>query len=108
MRYAGFWSRLGAAFGDFLVFLALMIAVVWGLCTSRAMAMALILPCTLLHAGYEIYFHGRWGQSLGKMRFGIKVVSLDGTPISWRQAFLRFSVGTLLGLVMAVSQLVGL
>ena len=108
MRYAGFWSRLGAGFVDFLILLPVTIAYTWASSVSRTMAMALLLPATLLYATYPIYFHGRWGQSLGKMCLGIKVVSLDGAPISWRQAFLRFSVGTLIGIAMAVSQSVGI
>ena len=57
---------------------------------------------------YEIYFHGRWGQTLGKRGQDIKVVSLDGAPITWKQAFLRSSVGLGLGVLSTISTLVGL
>lgn len=57
---------------------------------------------------YEIYFHGRWGQTPGKKSQGIKVVALNGTLITWKQAFLRSSVGLGLGVLSAISTLVAL
>ncbi|MDH5756737.1 MAG: RDD family protein [Nitrospinota bacterium] len=39
---------------------------------------------------YFTYFHGRWGQTLGKMATGLKVVEFDGSPISYRKAAVRW------------------
>lgn len=39
------------------------------------------------------YFAGFWattGQTLGKMALGIKVISVDGSPVSWGKALLRY------------------
>lgn len=59
---------------------------------SRTMALITLIPGSFLGIAYEIYFHGRWGMTIGKRSLGIRVVALDGSPISWKQAFLRSSV----------------
>ncbi len=64
----------------------------WGLSASRNIALALEVPMALLFAFYGIYFVGRWGQTIGKMALGIKVVGLDGTEPGFRRAFYRYSV----------------
>jgi uncharacterized RDD family membrane protein YckC len=90
------------------VFVPLIALLIWIQGVSRTAAIALQLPWALMIAAYNIYFHGRWGQNIGKMVTGIRVVSLSGDPISWRQAFLRFSVDAILGVALAGSSLLGL
>lgn len=51
------------------------------------------------------YFVGFWatsGQTLGKMALGIKVISADGSPVSWGKAFLRYLGYIISGLVLAL------
>jgi uncharacterized RDD family membrane protein YckC len=107
-RYAGFWSRLVAGLVDLIVFAPLIALVIWIQGLSRTAALAIVVPRALLAATYNIYFHGRWGQNLGKMVMGIRVVNVSGNPMSWKQAFLRFSVDVVLGAALAASSLVGL
>ena len=38
---------------------------------------------------YTVLFHSLWGQTMGKMMVGARVVALDGGPLSWRRAALR-------------------
>jgi uncharacterized RDD family membrane protein YckC len=48
---------------------------------------------------WAVYFVAFWastGQTLGKMAMGIKVVSADGSPVSWGKAILRY-VGYIIG-----------
>lgn len=49
----------------------------------------LTVGLTALLIAYHTYFHGTWGQTLGKMAGKIKVVTSDNQPISMRQAFVR-------------------
>ena len=44
----------------------------------------------LISAGYFVIFWATTGQTLGKMAMGIKIVNIDGTPISWGKALLRY------------------
>lgn len=108
MRYAGFWSRLGAGLVDFIVFAPLIALVIWVQGLSRTAAIALEAPWALLNAAYNIYFHSRWGQSIGRMVAGIRVVNVSGDPISWKEACLCFSVDLVLGAAQAASSLAGL
>jgi uncharacterized RDD family membrane protein YckC len=91
MRYAGFWPRLGAGLVD-LVVLAPIIALSFWSMSTRTTALLAEVPLTLFFAFYNIYFVGRWGQTIGKMALGIKVVNLDGTNAGFVRAFYRHSV----------------
>jgi len=68
--------------------------------------------CTLvfvpLNLAYEIFFHARWGQTVGKMVAKIKVARLDGGPITARHALLRSAVAIGLWLVFAGSTMFAL
>lgn len=97
--YASFWRRLGALLVDLAVVAPFVALDLWLDRLSRTYSLASLLPLFLLASAYTIYFHARWGQTLGKMAAGIKVVSLDGSNISLRQAFLRDSVTLALGFV---------
>ena len=108
MRYAGFWKRFGAGWIDGFVLLLPLIFLMWLQSVSRNWAFLTLIPLTFFFYGYEIYFHGRWGQTIGKRSQNIKVVSLDGSSITWKQAFLRSSIGLGLGVLSSISTLVAL
>lgn len=39
---------------------------------------------------YYVFLHGAYGQTFGKMAMRIRVLNADGTPITYRKAFLRY------------------
>jgi uncharacterized RDD family membrane protein YckC len=47
-------------------------------------ALQIIIPFV-----YYIVMEAMWGATLGKMALGIRVVKLDGSPISWGEAVTR-------------------
>ncbi|MBI5966388.1 MAG: RDD family protein [Deltaproteobacteria bacterium] len=54
----------------------------------------LVLPILLplgvvLVLGYFSFFHAAWGQTIGKMIFGLRVVQIDGQPVSFSRALTR-------------------
>lgn len=108
MRYAGFWSRFGALLIDALVIGPIAIVTTWLTVHSKPWTMITSVGFAVLVLVYDIYFHGRWGQSIGKMATGIKVVALDGSPIGWRRAFLRYSVDIGLAFFVVVFQLIAI
>jgi uncharacterized RDD family membrane protein YckC len=108
MKYAGFWKRFGAGWIDGFALLLPSGFLMWLHSTSRTWAFVTELPLAFLFYAYEIYFHGRSGQTIGKRSVDIKVVSLDGSSITWRQAFLRSSVGLGLGILYSISTFVAL
>jgi uncharacterized RDD family membrane protein YckC len=61
----------------------------------------------LINGVYFVAFWATTGQTLGKMVMGIKVISLDGSPVSWGKALLRYvgyivsSLALLIGFIWA-------
>jgi uncharacterized RDD family membrane protein YckC len=92
MRYAGFWPRLWAIVIDIVVLAPLIAVGFWAMYTSRAAALAVQIPLELLFAFYNIYFVGRWGQTIGKLVLRIRVVALDGSDAGYVRGFYRHSV----------------
>jgi uncharacterized RDD family membrane protein YckC len=109
--YAGFWVRLLARVIDFLVILGVynLFYMVDKLGGSAGLWSPASIDSVFDIAGglspdnvvrgifflffppfYYVYLHGAYGQTFGKMAFRIKVVNEDGTPLSYRRAFLRW------------------
>lgn len=55
----------------------------------------------LLNAAYFFVLEGRWGTSLGKRLFGLRVVSSVGGPASWWQIGRRTAISYLPNLIIA-------
>jgi uncharacterized RDD family membrane protein YckC len=92
LRYAGFWRRALALITDGLILLpvlAIELAI-----AGRSIGVAIFSYLVIGGAmvAYPVYFHARWGQTLGKMLAKIKVTRLDGTAIGLEGALLRSSV----------------
>ena len=111
-KYAGFWRRLGAytVDGIIILFTFIVLYVIASLSffsgaisgnskdfiadlsdPERFSSVKILIWIffTSLYIVYFTYFHGTTGRTLGKMFFGLQVVSDDGTPISFGIAFLR-------------------
>jgi uncharacterized RDD family membrane protein YckC len=99
MRYAGFWSRLVAGVIDLAVLVPCMAFGFWAMTASKLSALLLMLPLNALSLAYHVVLHARFGQTLGKMAAGVRVMKASGEPISWREAGLRSSVDMLLAVV---------
>ncbi len=90
--YAGFWKRLGAVLVDLFVFVPLVAVFHFAQGLSIVSAMIVVVVWSLLFSAYTIYFHYRFGATIGKMAVGIKVTFPDGSRIGLKQALLRSSV----------------
>ncbi len=104
--WGGFWVRSMAMATDSVILLLLMaIFVVLGF-LSLSMGFTgereipilrqvlIVLPITLplglaLMLSYFTFFHGTWGQTIGKMIFGLRVVRTAGHPLTFSRAFAR-------------------
>ena len=100
--YAGFWRRMIAMLVDFVVLTPIMVALFAAEGLSRPAAIASHLVYTALAATYPVYFLSRWGQTIGKWVAGIKVLRLDGGPLSPAHAWRRSSVEIVLMVVYLV------
>jgi uncharacterized RDD family membrane protein YckC len=110
IRPAGFWIRVVAVLIDGVV---LIVAqgilfgagwMLWGSGLSAGMAVkgATQLFTSLIGAAYTIAFHWIWGQTLGKMALQIRVVSMDGGPLSFGQAVGRYFATFLSALILGI------
>jgi uncharacterized RDD family membrane protein YckC len=90
--YAGFWIRLGAMFLDGLFLFPLTLLV--GYLNGRGIDLYYytVVPMFLFTLWYNIYLPKRYGGTAGKLAVGISIIRLDGAPIAWKEATLRYLV----------------
>ena len=110
-RLAGFWIRYATmqSIDSAVLFLAhgSLVGVGWlvsGRSTVAAVAVqaAILLGTFVVSAAYFIFFHWVWGQTLGKMAVQIKVVSIDGGPLSFGQAVGRYLAMFLSAIILGI------
>jgi len=106
--YAGFWKRFGAAIVDLLVSIPLIFIFTYLEGISIGIAMITVIIGSTLFPMYTIYFHYRFGATLGKMAVGIKVTLPNGSTIGLKQAILRFSVDLGFALFIIIVEIIAL
>lgn len=98
-QYAGFWRRVAAHLIDSVALgLALLAIILITLGNNSLYLLTLVLP-GVLSIIYQLYLTTKYGATLGKMAMGIQIVRLDGSPIGFAQANLRYSPYLILGLI---------
>lgn len=89
LYYASWWRRICAHLIDGVIVLLPGIVQIHIGETSPRLLPIVVVPFSIIWIGYFIYCHKRWGKTVGKLALGIRVVGLDGSHLSWRQAVLR-------------------
>ena len=107
--YAGFWKRFGASLVDglalSLVLFPIQLILIWPVSQPTwGPIAATVISNISLHA-YTIFFHYRYGATLGKMATDIKVTLPDGSPIGFKEAFLRSYVDLCFSIVAMFAEL---
>jgi uncharacterized RDD family membrane protein YckC len=108
LRYAGFWPRLGSLMLDCIIMLPIVALILWGSSTFRLFDVYYFLPGILFGLFYSVYLVRRFGGTPGKLLMGIRIRKLDGEPVGYREAFLRYLPDFLLGLLSSVALLLPL
>src|SRR5687767_6959563 len=91
LQYRTFWRRCWAGCVDGLVF-APAVALdlwLWRHDVPLAARISWFILWSFAAPAYSIVFHARYGATLGKLFLRVRVVSIDGSALSWRQAILR-------------------
>jgi uncharacterized RDD family membrane protein YckC len=107
-RYAGFWRRLGAYALDVLVLLPL-ILIQW-VGTDRYLFFSLYAlgPLALFSLFFGVYLVCRYGGTPGKLIMGLRIRHVDGSPIGYRAALVRFLPEFVIWLLAAIGLIVPL
>ncbi len=124
MNYGGFWIRVGAKLIDGLIFgVVLLIPImlfagfaVWGSSSGRtqpgALGAEMVLQLVMqlgfmvLSVGYNTFFLGKYGATLGKMACGLRVVTAQGTPLTYGRAFGRSCAELLSGFICDIGYII--
>jgi len=106
LRYAGFWPRLGAHLVDFLILLPLIALAIWGTQRYRLFNVYYLLPSTLFGLFYSVYLVRRFGGTPGKLLVGVRIRKVDGQPVGYREAFLRYLPELILATLMSIGLLI--
>jgi uncharacterized RDD family membrane protein YckC len=92
VTYASFWQRLGAFLIDFLCLLPLTALVLWLSSTSRLFQLWYYIPGLFIGAWFYVDLVKRFGGTPGKLVVGIRIRKVDGTPVGYKEAWLRYVV----------------
>ena len=106
-KYQTFWPRFWAGWIDVLIFLPLYFVDSWvqGATAAPAMLALWFIAYTFCTDIYSVSMHAHYGQTLGKMAMGVKVLDLSEAKLSLRQAVLRDIVPIALSLTTVVNGL---
>ena len=109
-KYATFWRRVGAMIVDGLVLLPITLGYMFAMYRGMSFGayVAISLGSFVVSIIYNVAMTARWGQTLGKMATGVKIVRVDGTPIGMKEAVMRYGVFVAVGVVITVISLMGL
>lgn len=95
-KYAGFWIRFLAALIDGIVLGA--VSYILGLASTEVFSSQWIMQ-NLLGFLYFIVLTGLWGQTLGKMVIGVRVVRTSGSTAGWGAIVLRETIGKFVSII---------
>jgi len=98
-HFGGFWMRFCSYLFDLLVVGAINGLLVYPVLRfidgtdSGGMFSVVSIATTIIYFTYFILMTKFFGQTLGKMIFGLKVISLKGVPLSWSTVLFRELIG---------------
>jgi len=93
-RYDTFWRRAGAAIADGVILIPLhwLNSLIFESVATPSILLLWFTINSFSSIIYSVVLHGFYGQTLGKMLTGVRVLDLSETRLSFGQAFLRDSV----------------
>jgi uncharacterized RDD family membrane protein YckC len=92
MVYSTFWRRVGAQLLDIVFILPVIFLSVALGGLGRGAYVVLAVFMWLFNFGYYVYLVKRFGGTPGKLILGLRIVQLNGLPVSYQQASLRYIV----------------
>jgi len=103
MSYAGFWRRFGAFWLDVVVFMPVGIFAIWFWGQTQAAQTIWLLPGAAIGVWFHVYLVKRYGGTPGKLMLGLRILKVDGSPVGYKEAMLRYSPLFALALLASVA-----
>ena len=89
MQYVSVWPRFAAILID-AVIIGIVVSIIAGILAAITHSIGLVYFVeAVVFFGYYIVMEATQGRTVGKMALGLKVVRMDGSPISWNEAIIR-------------------
>jgi len=107
VRYAGFWRRFGALIVDILLLAPFAVFYAWMSNQYRLFPLYNAIPRLLVYAWYNIYLVKKYGGTPGKLLLKVLIKRVDGAPVGYREAILRYSVNLVFSVASAVGAALG-
>jgi uncharacterized RDD family membrane protein YckC len=95
-------ARLAALLVDGLLWMPFAIGAAYLATVSPAWGRVLFPAVMILYVVYQVYFHARFGATLGKMAFRLRVVRLDQAPVDLTTSLKRSFVDAVFRLGLAI------
>jgi uncharacterized RDD family membrane protein YckC len=108
LRYAGFWPRLASLLLDGIIMMPLLALGLWGSTQFRLFDVYYFVPNIFFSLFYYVYLVRRFGGTPGKLIVGIRIRKVNGEPVGYREAFLRYLPDFILGTLASIALIIGL
>jgi len=102
LSYSGFWQRVAAYIIDFLIVSPMIALDYFFGGESRLFQLYMLVPGQLIAVFLYIYMVVKFGGTPGKLLLGLRIVKVDGAPVTVKDALLRYGVLWIMTLVMSV------
>lgn len=103
MSYGGFWRRFGAFWLDALIFAPAGVFAIWFYGQARWAPVVWLIPAICIGVWYHVHLVKRFGATPGKLLLGLRIVRLDGGPVAYKEALLRYLAWLVLGSAVSVA-----
>jgi uncharacterized RDD family membrane protein YckC len=106
--YAGFWRRLAAHAIDLAIFVPYALLARQFIYSSRTGYLVNVLIGTVIAIVFEVYLVKRYGGTPGKLLMRMRIAKLDGSPVGYREAGIRYSVLFVISMLSSAGLLISL
>ncbi len=102
LRYSGFWERVVAYLIDFLILSPIIALDYFFGGETRMYQLYALVPTQLISVFLFIFMVVKYGGTPGKLALGLRIVKVDGSPVTVQTALLRYGVLWALSMAMVI------
>lgn len=106
VQYGGFWRRAAAHLIDALILVPVVIVLVLIGHGVETLFLPLLVAQGCIGIAYQLYLTTRYGATFGKKAMKLRIVKIDGSAITFKEANLRYLPYALFALVTVLGNIV--